>query len=331
MVDRDQLRDRLPPSPLALGMAAIGRPGYINLGHGKDLGRDRSVDALRAHAHDVLDTAWDAGVRWFDAARSYGRAETFLAEWLDARAVRSDEVVVSSKWGYTYTGDWQVDADTHEVKDHSAATFDRQVAETRGLLGNHLDLYQIHSATIETGVLTDHAVLARLAALSDDGVAVGFTVSGPGQADAIHQGLEVSIDGRNPFSAVQATWNPLEPSAGDALREAHDAGLVVMVKEALANGRLTPRNDEPTLADARRLLGKLARKHEAGVDAVVLAAAFAQPFADVVLSGAAVPEHVRSNVDALGVTLDADDLEALAGLREPRADYWQHRSVLPWQ
>ena len=73
----------LPVSPLGLGLAALGRPGYINLGHDGDVG-DTDVDAMERHAHEVLDAAYEGGVRYFDAARSYGRAEAFLASWLEA-------------------------------------------------------------------------------------------------------------------------------------------------------------------------------------------------------------------------------------------------------
>ena len=59
---------------LGLGLAALGRPGYINLGHGDDVGPDKSVAALRGRAHAVLDAAWARGIRYFDAARSYGEA-----------------------------------------------------------------------------------------------------------------------------------------------------------------------------------------------------------------------------------------------------------------
>ena len=72
-------------SPLGLGLAALGRPGYINLGHADDLGHQYDVTAMEAHAHAVLDAAWAAGVRYFDAARSYGRAEEFLGRWLTSR------------------------------------------------------------------------------------------------------------------------------------------------------------------------------------------------------------------------------------------------------
>src|SRR6202023_3109669 len=85
-------------SRLGLGLAALGRPGYINLGHAEDLARDYDVADMEARAHGVLDAAWGGGVRYFDAARSYGRAEAFLAEWLAARQIAPGDVTVGSKW-----------------------------------------------------------------------------------------------------------------------------------------------------------------------------------------------------------------------------------------
>src|SRR3712207_5810312 len=101
---------------IGLGLAALGRPGHLNLGHERDLGADRSVEALRRRTHEVLDAAFERGVRAFVAARSYGRGEEFLGEWLRSR--EPEGVTVSSKWGYVYTADWQVDADPPEVKHH---------------------------------------------------------------------------------------------------------------------------------------------------------------------------------------------------------------------
>jgi aryl-alcohol dehydrogenase-like predicted oxidoreductase len=121
----------------------------------------------------VLDAAWDAGVRYFDAARSYGLAEAFLASWLARHEHAAGTATIGSKWGYTYTGKWRMNEPVQERKDLSVATFRRQLAETRELLGESLDLYQIHSATIESGVLDDGELLAELAALRRTGVAVG--------------------------------------------------------------------------------------------------------------------------------------------------------------
>lgn len=211
-----------PTAHIGLGLAAVGRPGYINLHRDRDLPADRSVEAMRERTHELLDAAYAQGVRYFDAARSYGRSEEFLADWLTARP-EVDDAVIGSKWGYTYTADWSVEADAHEVKDHSLAAFVRQRAETDALLGDRLDLYQIHSVTADSPALTDKELHERLAALAAEGVSVGLSTSGPAQADAIRAALTVTVDGEPLFRTVQATYNALETSAGTALAEAHAA------------------------------------------------------------------------------------------------------------
>jgi aryl-alcohol dehydrogenase-like predicted oxidoreductase len=307
-----------PVSAVGLGLAALGRPGYLNLDHGSDLGGDRSPGALERHTHAMLDAAYEAGVRYFDAARSYGKAEQFLASWLSSRGLRKDELTIGSKWGYTYTADWQVDADPPEVKDLSADALRRQLDESRSLLGPWLSIYQIHSATLDSGVLEDEAVRAELADLRATGIAIGFTVTGPEQPATIERALAVGG-----FDSVQATFNLLERAAAPPLRRSHEAGLGVIVKEALANGRLGPRAAPGPLSEASRRL-------EASEDAVALAAVLAQPWVDVVLSGAATPEQLSSNLRAFELSLDPEIEKELGALAQPSDRYWQERSALPW-
>jgi aryl-alcohol dehydrogenase-like predicted oxidoreductase len=315
----------LRATPIGLGLAALGRPAYINLGRDADLGADRSVAALRRQAHEILNAAFDAGVRYFDVARSYGLAEEFLASWLDERRLAPGEATVASKWGYTYTAGWRLDARENEVKDHSLAALRRQYRESRDILGGRLGLYQIHSATLESGVLEDRQVLSELAQLRNQGLAIGLTTSGPRQAEVIRRSMAVEVDGVNPFATVQATWNLLEPSAGAALAEAHAAGLGVIVKEALANGRLTPRG-----AAADPAVRKLADRSSAGLDAVAIAAARANPWADVVLSGAVTVEQLQSNLGGLRIGPAAEDAASLARYAEPAELYWAKRKELRW-
>ncbi len=317
----------LSVTPLGLGLAALGRPGYINLGHADDLNKDYDVAAMENHAHTVLDAAWAAGIRYFDAARSYGRAEAFLGSWLTARHLSPADVTVGSKWGYTYTAGWQVEAEKHEVKEHSLPVLQRQIAESRALLGDFLDLYQIHSATLDSGVLENEAVLAELARLKAGGLKIGLSLSGERQAETLYRALEVKMaDGRLLFDAVQATWNLLEQSAGPALQAAHEAGLGIIVKEALANGRLTPRSQEPKMA----LLRQIAAEKGTTMDALALAAVLAQPWAGVALSGAATVEHLQANVQAVDVAWDEATAVRLSALVEAPAHYWQTRSQLAW-
>src|ERR1700749_2255836 len=227
---------------VGLGLAALGRPAYITSGREDDL-PDRSVAGLRSRTFSVLDAAYAAGVRYVDAARSYGLAEEFLAGWLAERG--HADVIVGSKWGYRYTGDWRFDAPQQEVKEHSLAMFTTQLAQSRALLGDRLTLYQVHSLTLDSGLFTDAPLLAALSRLRAEGVIIGLSTSGPNQAEAIRRGRSLTRDGTQRSTAPELTWTLLEPSAGPAAAEAAAAGWAVLVKEAVANGRLTPAGGPP--------------------------------------------------------------------------------------
>lgn len=284
---------------LGVGLAAVGRPAYINTGSASELPVDRSVNGLRTQAAAVLDAACEASIRWVDVARSYGLAEEFLRDWLTGTP--REGLTVSSKWGYAYVGGWRRDAPVHEAKEHSLARFRAQLAETRSLLT--VDTYLVHSLTPDSPLFADAGLHRALGELRATGVRVGFSTSGPQQALTVQRGLELTVDGVRLFDVVQSTWNAWEQSTGTALAAAHADGVHVVVKEALANGLLVD-----ALGDAR-----------------ALAAVLAQPWADTVLLGAAGPAQLRSNLRCLDVV--APEVGALA--QDPE-HYWSRRATLAW-
>lgn len=314
------IREQPSVDRFGLGLAALGRPAYINVGRAEVLPDHRSVEAMQKQAHVVLDAAHEHGLRWVDAARSYGSAEEFLARWLSERG--HEDVTVSSKWGYAYVAEWRIETEVHEVKEHSVERLRDQWAESRKLLGDHIALYQVHSLTNDSPLFDDLALQYQLARLRDSGMRLGFSTSGAAQADTIERAWEIEVGGRQLFSAVQATWNSLEPSAGRALTEVHYGGWQVLVKESLANGLLAVRPPE--------VLGKIAEKYRVGPDAIALAHVLAQPWADLVLLGPASEYQLRSNLAACSVALSNDDLAELAVLARDPATYWGERSALPW-
>ena len=302
---------------IAVGLAALGRPAYINLGRGPELPRDRSVASLRAATRQVLDAAYERGIRRFDVARSYGLAEEFLGGWL-ADHGRSD-VFVSSKWGYEYVGEWRLDAEVHESKEHSLPRLRKQWRQTSELLGDAVSLYQVHSVTPDSPICTDRGLLAELAKLAESGVRVGISTSGPAQADVIRRALALEVDGVRVFTAVQSTWNLLERSAEGALKDAHDDGVLVQLKETLANGRLAVEPPEAVSA--------VAAERGVSASAVAIGAAVAQPWADVVLIGPSGTGQLADNLTGLGLA----DLDVPATIAQSPEQYWNQRSALAWR
>lgn len=302
---------------------------------------------MEHRCHEMLDDAARSGVTYVDAARSYGKAEEFLASWV-ASWVASREtsaaplpplppLTIGSKWGYRYVGRWRMDAELHEVKDHSLEMFREQIRESRGLLGPHLDLYQVHSVTPDDPLFGDRALLSELAttARAGDGLRIGLSVSGADQRDAVRRAMEVEVDGLRLFSCVQATWNLFETSVGSALCEAHTEGLGVIVKEVLANGRLSDRGFEVSaeksgLSAVKRELSSVAEAHEKPVETVAFAAALSEPWADVVLSGAVNERQLATGLGSFGLEISQEERGVLRGLAEEPAVYWRERSGLAW-
>lgn len=315
---------------MGLGMAALGRPSYINLGHADDLHGDVDIWSMRNNAHIVLNAAFDAGIRYFDAARSYGKAEEFLGTWIRSRHLPHRTTTISSKWGYTYIADWDVDATTQEVKEHSLHVLKRQWLKSREHLGGQLNIYQIHSATLESGVLDNIDVMNHLANLKREGVAIGISLSGEKQEETLRKAMDITIDGVQLFETVQATWNILERSTGNALQDAHNAGMGVIIKEALANGRLTPKNNDPNAIHMMTVLRQQSERLNTTVDALALAAVLNNSWADVVLSGAANVDHLQSNICAMDIAFDDEANTLLRQWIEAPAVYWGTRSELVW-
>jgi aryl-alcohol dehydrogenase-like predicted oxidoreductase len=317
---------------LGLGLAALGRPGYVTLNHASDLGGRYDPATMELRAHDVLDTAFEAGIHYIDVARSYGRAEDFVASWLKKREIEPGEIVIASKWGYTYTAGWSTSATQHEVKDHSLAAFERQLAESVERLGPYLSLYQIHSVTAEIKTLEDTALIDAIARLRERGIRAGLSVSGAGQDVAIRRSLKVRRDGERVFDSAQATWNLFERGAESALQDAHAAGVKVVVKESLANGRLTHgnRHDDEVFSPLVARIRELAESRGTTVETLALAAALERPWADVVLTGAATVGQIQSNVAALEFPYDAELEEQLRSVSISSTEYWRARGSFRW-
>jgi aryl-alcohol dehydrogenase-like predicted oxidoreductase len=150
-------------------------------------------------------------------------------------------------------------------------------------------------------------------------------VSSPEQDKVIRRAMEIEVEGIKLFDSVQCTYNVLEQRPGPVLCEAHAAGVDIIIKEGLANGR----------ALRCPVLVEYATKLSCTADALALGCILAQPFQPRVLSGAVTSSQLESNLRAEEVakTLRKDpDLlaEIMSKTILNSEEYWSDRSKLAW-
>ena len=313
-------------SALGLGMAAIGRPQYINIR--QEESEFSSLSVFREKGKKTLQEAYRLGIRYFDTAPGYGMAERLLIEWL--QEVNDPDIRVATKWGYTYVANFDPKATQHEIKEHSLAKLNEQWEQSKKLLP-WLSIYQIHSATFDSGVLENRAVHERLAAIRDEhGLEIGLTASGEQQAEIVEKALELKVEGKTLFDAFQLSFNLFDQSIGALAERLHASGKKLVIKEAMANGRVFPNSDFPHYKRHYAVLNRLAQKYSTDLDAIALrfCADSLKPFK--VLSGAANPQHIKANLEADRFSLTGDEIAEMKALAvEPKA-YWNERKQLDW-
>jgi aryl-alcohol dehydrogenase-like predicted oxidoreductase len=312
--------------PIGLGTAAIGRPQYINIRQMK--AAVFSMESFMQSGIGVLEAAYQKGVRYFDTAPGYGLAEQMLIDWV--REKDDADIEVATKWGYTYVANYNPKAKIHELKEHSLDKLNQQWSKSKTLLP-WLTTYQIHSASLETGVLSDERILHRLAQLkADHGLLIGITTTGVNQVEVLKRALDIEVDEKPLFNVFQVTYNLFDQSLADVSSSVFSQHGRLVIKEALANGRVFPNKDCPHYTSAYRTLLELAQKYRVGIDAIALRFCIDSIGAYKVLSGAAHPRQMVENLQSLTFRLESVDLEVLQSMAIDPDFYWQERKQLAW-
>lgn len=312
---------------IGLGTAAIGRPQYINIRE-KNPTAPFATEVFATEGKATLTEAYEQGVRHFDTAPGYGMAERILIEWINE--FQPTGITISSKWGYTYVANYDPAALVHEVKEHSLQKLNEQWEVSKQLLP-FLNIYQIHSATIESGVLTNQKVLDRLFEIKQEyQIKIGLTTSGANQKEIIQKALLVKVKNQYLFDSFQVTYNVFDQSFSNINQQLIKSGKQIIVKEALANGRAFPNSNYHHYHKIYELIEGLAKKYNVGVDAIAIRFCMdsISPFS--VLSGASSTSQVSSNLKALSFQLTPKEIDQLKDLAVSPENYWLERKRLIW-
>lgn len=312
---------------IGLGLAAIGRPEYINVRQVVD--GDKSEEHYRENAFEMFDVAYAQGIRHFDTAPSYGKGEEFLQQWYKENPYK--DLIFSTKWGYTYVADWNLGySGAHEIKEHSLTKLLEQWSVSKFLLPA-LKVYQIHSATFESGVLDHHEVLDKLYEIKNrTGLKMGISASGERQSEIVEYAAQIKIENEPLFESFQVTYNLLETNSHSVLQSLIKEGKLIIVKEALANGRIFKNDAYRHYKSLYAELQSLSEKYQVSVDAIALRFIMDHLQPGVVLSGAANTKQLSENMKALNFKLDNKELISLKQHTVNSDVYWNERKNLKW-
>jgi aryl-alcohol dehydrogenase-like predicted oxidoreductase len=251
-----------------------------------------------------------------------------LIEWVKNQG--DPEIEVATKWGYTYVANFNTNATLHEVKDHGIEKLNEQWEVSKQLLP-YLTTLQIHSATLETGVLKDEEVLKRLGDIKMEyNLIIGLTTTGDNQAEVMKKAFDISMNGYLLFDEVQLTYNILDQSLLDTFNKINTSGRRIIIKEALANGRIFPNAHYPQYANMYIVLAQMASKYEVGIDAIAIRFCIDSVGPFLVISGASKSQQVKENLKSNDFKLDEDDVLTLKSFKIDPRIYWKERKQLQW-
>lgn len=313
---------------IGLGTAAIGRPIYINIRHDKPR-VDLSLPEFRANGIQILNNAYDNGVRFFDASPGYGLVESLLIEWLQQK--NDSDITVATKWGLSYVANFDINATTHEVKEHSLERLNAQWEFSKKLLPN-LKIYQVHSATLDTGVLENKAILQRLYQIKREyNIVIGLTTTGVNQVEVLKKAVDIEIESEPLFNSFQSTYNIMDQSILQAKSLLTKDKRKLIIKESLANGRLIPNTLFKEHSKLYRYLTILADKYNVEADAIAIRFCMDSFSEAICLIGANNTDQLQSNLKVKTFQLQEHEIEELSSFKINPAIYWKERNQLPWQ
>jgi aryl-alcohol dehydrogenase-like predicted oxidoreductase len=266
-------------------------------------------------AFELMDSAWEAGITWFDTADAYGggRSETYIGEWIRSR--RPDGLRLTTK-----TFNPMAEGDDHGL---SPARVRRQIDTSLRRLGvERVDLYLTHEWDPDVPVAEVAGVFEEFVAAGKIGAYGLSNVDGLQLRDAFEAGG---------FAAVQDSYSLLDREAErEVLPLCSGRGVAFQAFSPLAGGWLTGkyRRDAPPPEGSRMTMrpgpyehlrtdavfDRLERLEEMGDPATLsLAWLLADERLSVVV-GPRRPEHLQPALAALEHPLSPEERDGLSVL-----------------
>jgi aryl-alcohol dehydrogenase-like predicted oxidoreductase len=323
-------------SALCLGTAEIG--GRQTEGEAYCL-----LDYWIQHGGNVIDTA-RVYSDWIPGEKH--RSERIIGDWLKARAIREQIVLITKAGHPPFGGDWRVRLSPSELQQDLESSLET-------LRTDHIDVWFLHrdDQSIPVEQIIDTCDLfvrdGRVKALG----AANWTARRIREANNY-----ASRAGKAGFVATQLFWNlgsrhyrglepTLQPMDDDAEQLHETSDLVAMPYSSQAGGFFTNwlEGDEVMRSKAgqsgyatkgnfetAQLASRIAQANGVPVGAIVLAFLRSHSFKVVPIVGCGTPAHLAASIEGLHFVLSDADLKSLRELTNSKAGWlnkylWKRR------
>ena len=130
------------------------------------------------------------------------------------------------------------------------------------------------------------------------------------------------------FNSFQVTYNILDQGLTRIKDKLRDKKIII--KEALANGRILRNKNYPHYDNLYEELDLLANKYNVTTDAIALRFCMESYNNSIVLSGASTKEQLSQNVKAADFKFSETEFEKLKTFAIDSSAYWDERKTLAW-
>ncbi len=292
-------------SEIAFGGVEIGLPYGIGVDSEKDM-------IPEAEAIELLRSALDSGINFFDTARMYGNSERIMGK---AFKNRRDEVILATKCVHLLD-----DKGNLPPKNKLGEIIEKSIHESlKELQTGHADIFMLHQANVK--ILENEEILTVFSSLKGKGL---FKASGVSTytteetAKAIDAGF---------WDMIQLPFNLLDQRQGELFKKAKEAGIGIVVRSVLLKGLLSDRgrNLHPALEKVEDHIAKYRELLEGTRYTLpTFATKFALSFPEVssVLVGIDRQEYLEEALRTVdGVCLSEEKLDEARRLAYPEPEF----------
>ncbi|KAF6845223.1 norsolorinic acid reductase [Colletotrichum musicola] len=295
--------------------------GGMNFG---EAWKDRLGSCSKETAFEILDYFYEQGGNFIDTANQYQdeESEQWIGEWLESRGVR-DEIVLATK----YSSGYKVNSARGKIQSNFGGNGSKSLHVSvedslRKLRTGYVDVLYVHYWDLAT---TAEELMQSLNALVQARKVLYLGVSDAPAWWVVKCNSYARQHGMRPFSVYQGRWSA---AARDLEREVlgmcADQGMGIAPWGCLGGGYFKPKAEGDAAAEGRKMDVKTGR--EAGVAEVLgqVAARAGAPMTSVAMAyvlhkapyvfpivGGRKVEHLRGNIEALGLELSQEDIEEI--------------------